>query len=238
MNEIVNIFGEASTKDLINGIRIKPRYEKSSLVGMYFYIEEEKTIQTSYKTTIEELKSKTSDSLSNDDLLDKFKKEIIYLKNNINNISDVNISKELTDVIARLGTQLYDNAATKEKIHNFESDFWFKRLRDLIHNDQAKTRKQFMRLATYWYVLIELEGYSEEEVVQVLASNKSKMKEIVEKWNVKHFSDFIEKVHYIASTKQIEHFINIIKNSSATNEVKEELINKLLTSNILDTWNN
>ena len=238
MNEIVNIFGEASTKDLINGIRIKPRYEKSSLVGMYFYIEEGKTIQTSYKTTIEELKSKTSDSLSNDDLLDKFKKEIIYLKNNINNISDVNISKELTDVIARLGTQLYDNAATKEKIHNFESDFWFKRLRDLIHNDQAKTRKQFMRLATYWYVLIELEGYSEEEVVQVLASNKSKMKEIVEKWNVKHFSDFIEKVHYIASTKQIEHFINIIKNSSATNEVKEELINKLLTSNILDTWNN
>ena len=184
------------------------------------------------------MKSKTSDSLSNDDLLDKFKKEIIYLKNNINNISDVNISKELTDVIARLGTQLYDNAATKEKIHNFESDFWFKRLRDLIHNDQAKTRKQFMRLATYWYVLIELEGYSEEEVVQVLASNKSKMKEIVEKWNVKHFSDFIEKVHYIASTKQIEHFINIIKNSSATNEVKEELINKLLTSNILDTWNN
>lgn len=238
MNEIVNIFGEASTKDLINGIRIKPRYEKSSLVGMYFYIEEEKTIQTSYKTTIEELKSKTSDSLSNDDLLDKFKKEIIYLKNNINNISDVNISKELTDVIARLGTQLFDNAATKEKIHNFESDFWFKRLRDLIHNDQAKTRKQFMRLATYWYVLIEFEGYSEEEVVQVLASNKSKMKEIVEKWNVKHFSDFIEKVHYIASTKQIEHFINIIKNSSATNEVKEELINKLLTSNILDTWNN
>ncbi|PNN29645.1 hypothetical protein AL503_002360 [Staphylococcus haemolyticus] len=238
MNEIVNIFGEVSTKDLINGLRMKPSYDKSSLVGMYFYIEEGKTIQTSYKTTIEELKSKTSDSLSNDDLLDKIKKEIIYLKNNINNISDVNISKELTDVIARLGTQLYDNAATKEKIHNFESDFWFKRLRDLIHNDQAKTRKQFMRLATYWYVLIELEGYSEEEVVQVLASNKSKMKEIVEKWNVKHFSDFIEKVHYIASTKQIEHFINIIKNSSATNEVKEELINKLLTSNILDTWNN
>lgn len=237
MNEIVNIFGEASTKDLINGLRMKPRYDKSSLVGMYFYIEEGKTILTSYKTTIEEVKSKTSDSLSNDDLLDKVKKEIIYLKNNINNISDVNISKELTDVIVILGTQLYDNAATKEKIHNFESDFWFKRLRDLIHNDQAKTRKQFMRLATYWYVLIEFEGYSEEEVVQVLASNKSKMKEIVEKWNVKHFSDFIEKVHYIASTKQIEHFIIIIKNSSATDEVKEELINKLLTSNILDTWN-
>ena len=236
MNEIVNIFGEASTKDLINGLRMKPRYDESSLVGMYFYIEEGKTIQTSYKTTIEELKSKTSDSLSNDDLLDKVKKEIIYLKNNINNISDINISKELTNVIVRLGTQLYDNAATKEKIHNFESDFWFKRLRDLIHNDQAKTRKQFMRLATYWYVLIEFEGYSEEEVVQVLASNKSKMKEIVEKWNVKHFSDFIEKVHYIASTKQIEHFVKIIKSSSATDEVKEELINKLLTSNILDTW--
>lgn len=238
MNEIVNIFGEESTKDLINGLRMKPRYAKSSLVGMYFYIEEGKTILTSYKTTIEEVKSKTSDSLSNNDLLDKVKKEIIYLKNNINNISDVNISKELTDVIVILGTQLYDNAATKEKIHNFESDFWFKRLRDLIHNDQAKTRKQFMRLATYWYVLIEFEGYSEEEVVQVLASNKSKMKEIVEKWNVKHFSDFIEKVHYIASTKQIEHFVKIIKSSSATDEVKEELINKLLTSNILDTWNN
>ena len=67
MNEIVNIFGEASTKDLINGLRMKPRYDKSSLVGMYFYIEEGKTIQTSYKTTSEELKSKTSDSLSNDD---------------------------------------------------------------------------------------------------------------------------------------------------------------------------
>lgn len=31
-----------------------------------------------------------------------------------------------------------------------------------------------MRLATYWYVLIEIEGYTENQVVEVLANDKAK----------------------------------------------------------------
>jgi hypothetical protein len=236
MDKLIEIFGKTPTKELIHGLHIKPNYDDSSVIGATFYIETENTIQPSYEIDLEDFKSINPNLADQEELIEAIKEELVYIKDNSNQLDDLNISSPMTNIIVQLGTQLYGNAATKEKVKNFENDFWFIRLRDLLQKDQAKTRKQFMRLATYWYVLIEIEGYTENQVVEVLANDKAKMHDIVEKWNVKHLSDFIERVHYIASTKQIEHFINIIKRSSANEDIQQELIEDLLSSDILDTW--
>lgn len=147
---------------------------------------------------------------------------------------------EIPDVIfdayIKLGTKVFSEGARKEKIKRFENDFWFSRLRDLLKQEASQSRKHYMKIAAFWYILIDFEGYSEEEVTNVLAQDGFKMKEIIEKWKVDNLANFIERVHYIASTKQIEHFIKIIKNSNASDETKQQLIDDVLSSNILDTW--
>ncbi|HDG8789447.1 TPA: hypothetical protein PBT65_001748 [Staphylococcus aureus] len=235
MNELIEVFGEIPTQELIDGLHVKPQYKDDYCIGAIFYIETDNIVHTSYESDLQAFESSNYD---NETLIESIKEDIEDIKKSKDDFTTVNISKALQQILVRLGTQLYGNAATKEKVSRFENDFWFVRLRDLLHQKQSYTRKQFMRLATYWYVLIEIEGYTEKEVIDVLSNNKAKMHEIVEKRNVKNLSDFIEKVHYIASTKQIEHFIQIIKNSSASEEVKNELIESLLASNILDTWHN
>lgn len=238
MNDLFDIFGEASTKELIDGLYFKPQYDGSIVKGATFYVENKNDTQTTYESDLKQFESINEDYSTSEDLIEKINKEIHYLKENTNQLTDINISSPLKNIIIKLGTLLYDKAATNEKINKFENDFWFVRLRDLIKKDFSKTRKQFMRLATNWYILIEIEGYSEQEVIDELVNDKSKMADIIEKRNVKQLADFIEKVHYIASTKQIEHFIKIIKTSSASEEVQQELIEKLFTENILDTWEN
>jgi hypothetical protein len=236
MDKLVEVFGETATQELIDGLYVKPQYKDGTCTGAIFYIESDNTVLTSYES---DLQSFASSNYDNSSLLESIKNEIDDIKKAKYDLTSVNISKALHQILVRLGTQLYGNAVTKEKIDRFENVFWFVRLRDLLNQKQSYTRKQFMRLATYWYVLIEMEGYTEKEVIDVLSNDKDKMQEIVKKRNVKSLSDFIEKVHYIASTKQIEHFVKIIKSSSkASDEVKNELIDKLLGSNILDTWNN
>jgi hypothetical protein len=236
MDKLVEVFGETATQELIDGLYVKPQYKDGTCTGAIFYIESDNTVHTSYES---DLQSFASSNYDNSSLLESIKNEIDDIKKAKYDLTSVNISKALHQILVRLGTQLYGNAVTKKKIDRFENDFWFVRLRDLLNQKQSYTRKQFMRLATYWYVLIEMEGYTEKEVIDVLSNDKDKMQEIVKKRNVKSLSDFIEeKVHYIASTKQIEHFVKIIKSSSASDEVKNELIDKLLGSNILDTWNN
>lgn len=122
------------------------------------------------------------------------------------------------------------------KVNNFKSDFWFVRLKDLLQQEACTSRKHFIKLATYWYILIELEGYSEEDVTLNLSQDKDKLKEIMERWNLENFSGFVERVYYIASTKQIKSFIQIVKTSSASDEIKEEIINKVLEKDIIETW--
>ncbi len=122
------------------------------------------------------------------------------------------------------------------KINNFRSDFWFVRLKDLLQQDVSKSRKHFIRVATYWYILLEVEGYTEEEVTNTLAEDNNTLKDIMKKSNLDSLSQFIEKLYYIASTKQIEAFIKVVKESSATNEVKDEIITNLLEQDIIDSW--
>jgi len=123
-----------------------------------------------------------------------------------------------------------------QRVNAFKGDFWFTRLRDLLQQNVSNNRKHFMKLAVFWYVLIEYEGYSEDEVINVLASDGFKMNDIKEKYKVDDLSDFINKVHYIASTKMIQAFIDLIKESNVSDNDKETLINDLLKKDIIEVW--
>lgn len=123
-----------------------------------------------------------------------------------------------------------------QRVNAFKGDFWFTRLRDLLQQNVSNNRKHFMKLAVFWYVLIEYEGYSEDEVINVLASDGFKMNDIKEKYKVDDLSDFINKVHYIASTKMIQAFIDLIKESNVSDNDKEILINDLLKKDIIEVW--
>lgn len=123
-----------------------------------------------------------------------------------------------------------------QRINAFKGDFWFTRLRDLLQQDVSNNRQNFMKLSMFWYVLIEYEGYSEDEVVNTLASDGFKMNEIKDKYKIDNLSEFVNKVHYIASTKMIQAFIDLIKNSNVSDENKETLINDLMQKDIIETW--
>ncbi|PTI79900.1 hypothetical protein BU064_03430 [Staphylococcus succinus] len=123
-----------------------------------------------------------------------------------------------------------------QRVNAFKGDFWFTRLRDLLQQNVSNNRKHFMKLAVFWYVLIEYEGYSEDEVINVLASDGFKMNDIKERYKVDDLSDFINKVHYIASTKMIQAFIDLIKESNVSDNDKETLINDLLKKDIIEVW--
>lgn len=123
-----------------------------------------------------------------------------------------------------------------QRVNAFKGDFWFTRLRDLLQQNVSNNRKHFMKLAVFWYILIEYEGYSEDEVINVLASDGFKMNDIKEKYKVDDLSDFINKVHYIASTKMIQAFIDLIKESNVSDNDKETLINDLLKKDIIEVW--
>lgn len=224
MNKIIQMFGENTAKQLIEKLRIKEDNNVNSKENALMYIEDNQGVIASFEVNV--------------DSIIKVKNDIKIIQDQIKDNQTPNINDFLQETIIQLGIKIYGEEMTKSKIRNFENDFWFVRLRDLIQNDQAKTRKEFMRLATYWFVLIEYEGYTESEVIEVLSQNKDKMQDILTKWDIKNLSNFIERIHYIASTKQIEYFIKLIKQSSASKEVQDELIQQLLNSDILDTWNN
>ncbi|RIN97116.1 hypothetical protein BU002_02020 [Mammaliicoccus sciuri] len=127
-------------------------------------------------------------------------------------------------------------AERNRKINNFKSDFWFVRLKDLLQQDVSKSRTHYIKVATYWYILIEVEGYTEDDVINTLANENDRLKDIMKKSNLDSLSEFIEKLYYIASTKQIESFIRIVKSSSASDEAKDEIIRSLLEQDIIDSW--
>lgn len=124
------------------------------------------------------------------------------------------------------------------KINGFYNDFWFVRLKDLLSENVGKSRQHYLKVCAYWYILIEYEGYSEEQIINNLSSDTEKMKDIMKKWDVDNLAGFIERVHYIASAKQINHFIKIIKNSSASESVKKEIIDTIINEDIIETWHN
>src|SRR5699024_3643370 len=93
-------------------------------------------------------------------------------------------------------------------------------------------------VCAYWYILIEFEGYSEEQIINELSSHKDQMKSIMEKWDIDSLAGFIERVHYIESARQINHFIEIVKNSSASEAAKKEIINTINNEDIIEKWNN
>lgn len=124
------------------------------------------------------------------------------------------------------------------KINGFYNDFWFVRLRDLLEENVGKSRQHYLKVCAYWYILIELEGYSEEQIINELSSHKDQMKSIMEKWDVDSLAGFIERVHYIASARQINHFIEIVKNSSASEAAKKEIVDTIINEDIIETWHN
>ncbi|PTJ36442.1 hypothetical protein [Staphylococcus simulans] len=231
MNEFTKVFGEDAAKKLIEGFNIEACYEDSDIIGALFYVKHENEILASHQSNLKEFLSEEHSNYQN--LINGINSDIQMLKTDYHT---KNVSKPLTKIIIQLGTQIYDTAATKEKMNRFEKDFWFVRLRSLLQNDQSKTRKQFIKLAVYWYILIEIEGHTETEVIEKLSKDKGKMKGIADKWDVDNLTGFVERLHYIASTKQIEHFIKIVKTSNASKSVQNEIIEQLLRSDILEVW--
>lgn len=231
MNELIKIFGEDAAKNLIEGLNIKTCYEDCNITGALFYVKHENEVLASYQSNLKEFFSEEYSDYEN--LINSIDSDIKALKSE-NYMK--NVSKPLIEIIIQLGTQIYNTAATEEKVNRFETDFWFVRLRSLLQNDQSKTRKQFIQLAVYWYILVEIEGHTESEVIEKLSKDKGKMKGIADKWDVDNLAGFVERLHYIASTKQIEHFIKIVKESNASKDIQNQIIEQLMQSDILEVW--
>lgn len=123
-----------------------------------------------------------------------------------------------------------------EKTNKFKSDFWFTRLRDLLNEDISKDRRKFMKIAVFWFVLIEYEGYTEEEVTRVLANDGFKSQKLIEDYKIDDLAMFVDKVNYIASTNMIKTFIELIKASNVSDKDKEKLIHDLLEKDIIEAW--
>lgn len=224
-----------SSKNILKRMRIKISREENEVL---FYVQESKIIIASKLLPIDilnEIPNIQVDNLVNEDIDEYFDS----WTNDIYNGTTNDIPESIFEVIIELDNQIMNkkSKSMKKKALKIDQDFWFQRLRSLINEDVVKSRKHFMKIATYWYVLIEYEGYSEDEVVNVLAQDGFKMNEIIDNWNVESLSSFIEKIYYIASTKQIEYFVYIIKESSASDEIKAELIDSVMNSNMIDTWN-
>ncbi|EHT3670507.1 hypothetical protein KXP69_002278 [Staphylococcus pseudintermedius] len=233
MNELINIFGEDAAKDLIEGLEIGPYYEDDIMAGALFYVKRNNEVLASHKTDLKAFSLENYSDIKV--LINSIETDIKNLKTNYHT-QNVSGSKPLIEIIIQLGTQIYNTAATEEKVNRFETDFWFVRLRSLLQNDQSKTRKQFIQLAVYWYILVEIEGHTESEVIEKLSKDKGKMKGIADKWDVDNLAGFVERLHYIASTKQIEHFIKIVKESNASKDIQNQIIEQLLESDILEVW--
>lgn len=232
---LMEVLHDKSKDNILKRLRIRISREDNEVL---FYVQESKIIIASKLLTIDVLNDIPNidvDNLVNEDIIEFFENWLSDIdSNNINEIP-----KAIFDVITDLDSQITNkkSKSMKKKALKIDNDFWFQRLRTLLKEDVVKSRKHFMKIATYWYVLIEYEGYSEDEVVNVLAQDGFKMNEIIDNWNVESLSSFIEKIYYIASTKQIEYFIVLIKQSSASEEVKAELIDSVMNSNMIDTWN-
>src|SRR5699024_9941440 len=107
--------------------------------------------------------------------------------------------------------------------------------RDLLEENVGKSRQHYLKVCAYWYILIEFEGYSEEQIINELSSHKDQMKSIMEKWDVDSLAGFIERVHYIASARQINHFIEIVKNSTESEEDKKEIVETITKEDSIET---
>lgn len=226
---------DRSKDNILKRMRIRITREDNEVL---FYVQESKIIIASKLLSIDilnEIPNIQVDSLVNEDISEYFDSWLCDVSNGITN----DIPKAIFEVIIDLDEQIMNkkSESMKKKALKIDQDFWFQRLRSLLKEDIVKSRKHFMKVATYWYVLIEYEGYSEDEVVNVLAQDGFKMNEIIDNWNVESLSSFIEKVYYIASTKQIEYFVYLIQQSSASDEIKAELIDSVMNSNMIDTWN-
>ena len=93
-----------------------------------------------------------------------------------------------------------------------------------------------MKIAVFWFVLIEYEGYTEEEVTRVLANDGFKSQKLIEDYKIDDLAMFVDKVNYIASTNMIKTFIELIKASNVSDKDKEKLIHDLLEKDIIEAW--
>ena len=176
VSELIDIFGQSSVKVLLNSFKYKFPSQNDNSNEIICYIEKQNKVIVS---TI----------VDKDSFPEHIEKEINTLQTNLD--STTIVSEELWQILLNLGTKAFGQEANQQRVNNFENDFWFVRLRDLLKQEVSTSRKRFMKVAAYWYVLIELEDYSEEEVVNVLAQDGFKMKEIMEKWNVDNFANFM-----------------------------------------------
>ncbi|MCD8845172.1 hypothetical protein [Staphylococcus gallinarum] len=233
--KLMERLSDRSKNNILTRIRLRISRENNEVL---FYVQESKIIIASKLLPIDILNVVPNIEVSklvDEDIIEYFEQWLI----DINQKKIKDIPNEIFNVIVGLEEEIANkkSESMKKKAMKIDQDFWFQRLRSLLKEDIAKSRKHFMKIATYWYVLIEYEGYTEDQVVNVLAQDGFKMNEIIDNWNVESLSAFIEKVYYIASTKQIEYFIQLIQASSATEEVKLELIDSVMNSNMIDTWN-
>lgn len=224
-NELFDVLKKTLATTILNDLKIQVKNDY-----VYFILRDYQSIKYTQKRSVKELSFLESYTEVETQLLELAEK----IRESANDEEIIPI--EYYEVVTQLGAEVLNKTVSDNVSTAIKNDFWFMRLKDLLKEDVSKSRKGFFKVATYWYVLLEFEHYTEEQVTNELALDGFKMKEIIDQYNIDNFATFIEKVHYIASTKQIEYFLKLIKESSASDEVKNELIQSLLSSNIIETW--
>lgn len=112
---------------------------------------------------------------------------------------------------------------------------WFHRLNPLLDKSVSPTRSHFMFSAASMYALIELEKIPESEIQNLLLDG-FKMEDLTKKWDVLSLADFIDKVSVMAFSKHIRHFVEVVKSTDASDEVKVEIIDKIMNQDLRKSW--
>lgn len=124
--------------------------------------------------------------------------------------------------------------STENESVKHESD-WFHRLNPLLDKSVSPTRSHFMFSAASMFALIELEKIPESEIQNLLLDG-FRMEDLTKKWDVLSLADFIDKVSVMAFSKHIRHFVEVVKSTDAPDEVKAEIIDKIMNQDLRKSW--
>lgn len=125
----------------------------------------------------------------------------------------------------------------QEQVKELRQDKWLQRIEPFLRDETvSKSRNHFMLTCAFYYALLELENLSEEDV-ESLMQDGFLVEEKAKKWKITELATFIDRVAMVSSTRMLEHIILIVKNSDASDEVKESIIHEMIHQNVTESWN-
>lgn len=129
------------------------------------------------------------------------------------------------------------NSDYQEQVNELRQDKWLQRIEPFLRDETvSKSRNHFMLTCAFYYALLELENLSEKDV-ESLMQDGFLVEEKAKKWRVNELATFIDRVAMVSSTRMLEHIILIVRNSEASDEVKESIIHEMINQNVTESWN-